>query len=241
MAKVFGEDAGIAYGFGSVFDEVRQGVPVLSALFGVTGREHAAALDSLVYCQAWPTVAGGCMPSHLPPPPCPAYCRNHLLPHTLPPGRSGLPSRPPWTSWWWVPSPERCPRSGSLAIGEGKPRCWHCCAFVPSRRLLSLQSSLTQRCISAAAVPAVNCKLHPATPEQFSVSDGHSTEVSHCTRWCSMGAAVGNLVAYATQQHLNEKMGKDKVRVSLLGLPLVCMQSRTNGADGRGARATSMA
>jgi len=36
-----------------------------------------------------------------------------------------------------------------------------------------------------------------------------------------MGAAVGNLVAYATQQHLDEKMGKDKVR---LGLPLVCMQ-----------------
>lgn len=181
VAKVFGEDAGIAYGFGSVFDEVRQGVPVLSALFGVTGRERAAALDSLVYCQAWPTVAGGCMPSHLPPPFCPAYLHNHLLPHTLPPGRSGLPLRPPWTSWW-MPSPERCLRSGSLAIGEGKPRCWHCCACVPSRRLLPLQSSLTQRCISAAAVPAVNCKLHPATPEQFSVSDGHSTEVSHCTR-----------------------------------------------------------
>lgn len=28
-----------------------------------------------------------------------------------------------------------------------------------------------------------------------------------------MGAAVGNLVAYAAQQHLNQKMGEEKVGV----------------------------
>lgn len=35
---------------------------------------------------------------------------------------------------------------------------------------------------------------------------------------CSLGAAVGNLVAYAAQQHLNDKLGEDKVGSALFEL-----------------------